>query len=438
MLLLGTLAIGVYLLGPSQTARAQSPKDVAQAKVLFRAGARAYKAGQFDAAARAFEQAYELAKRPSLRFSAAQALRRQYAVSQEPEQLHRALAYYQQYLTTVKQGGRRFDTIKAIGEIRVLLAQHPTSSEQGAGGGAETPSKPAAIEAATTLVIDSPVEGATVSLDGKAASKVPLIVDVSPGAHRIVVTAPGHVSVERQAHAVKGRLTPVDVPLKEQPASLEITADNGAEVLVDGRPSGRAPLPGPISLPSGEHRVVVGDTGYGVFVEDLTLARGQDKRVNVDLKMTPQRWSAWFLLGSAVVTSGVGVGLAVAAAGRQRDAKDIIDASTVAKQALSVEQAEEYNSHISTRDNLRRISGITIGVGVLGGALGLLLYSLDAPKLYAAAAKDSDNKKDKAEPKQKGPADNQPVPPHDSDPLELTAILAPLPGGGFFGATVRF
>ena len=110
-------------------ARAQ-PRE-AEARVLFRAGARAYDAGKFDVAVQAFEQAYELSPKPALRFSTAQALRRQYALTPNPALLQKALTYYKQYIAEVKEGARVRDAAEGIGEIQVLLGQQGEAVQAG-------------------------------------------------------------------------------------------------------------------------------------------------------------------------------------------------------------------------------------------------------------------------------------------------------------------
>ena len=92
------VAVLVLLLATLWVPSVGADTNLAEARRLFRAGARAYDAGQFQAAVRAFDQAYELSPKPALRFSAAQALRRQYTVDQDPVLLRKAEAYYRQYV----------------------------------------------------------------------------------------------------------------------------------------------------------------------------------------------------------------------------------------------------------------------------------------------------------------------------------------------------
>src|SRR5262249_49982115 len=78
-------ALGTFTLVALLTAASGRADDVEQAKNYFNAGATAYAAGQFVAAAQAFDQAYKLAPRPAILFSMAQAERRQYVIDSRPE-----------------------------------------------------------------------------------------------------------------------------------------------------------------------------------------------------------------------------------------------------------------------------------------------------------------------------------------------------------------
>ena len=75
---------------------AAAPDDdaVRQAKQLFAAGVRAYQKEQYRVAIVAFEEAYKLAPRPPVIFSAAQAHRMQFFVDDDHRRLARAVALY--------------------------------------------------------------------------------------------------------------------------------------------------------------------------------------------------------------------------------------------------------------------------------------------------------------------------------------------------------
>jgi hypothetical protein len=410
--LLVNLLVGLW----APPAAAQPRDAVAEAKRLFRAGARAYDAGQFAAAVQAFEQAFELSPRPPLLFSAAQALRRQYTLSGDPSLLHRAKRHYERYIAEVKSGGRVKDATEALEELGGLLAKH---QEPAPSDPAAPQPEPIATPPKTTgtLQLDSAVGGAVAHVRGRApVTDLPQWLEVEPGTYEVTMRARGHVPVRRKVRVEAGRLTLVDPVLIEKPGRLTIVSDAGAEILIDGRPQGRAPLPAPLELTSGRHRVVVGADGNDVYALDLELGRGEARTINADLSMSTQRIVAWVVLGGAAVTVSGGILLAIGAASQQRQATDLATIPEKQQRAFTVAEADEYNAKLSTRDNLLRLSA---GAFVLGGvalAGGLLLFGLDEPDLYAAAADEGDDDASK-EPK--------------APKVKVDALgLVPAPGGG--------
>src|SRR5258706_11656922 len=90
------LCTGFLAVAPA-VARAQAapaPAEAADARLYFNAGARAYAAGKYPAAIRAFEEAYRIEPRPGLVFSIAQAYRRQYFIDKAKQNLVEAIEHY--------------------------------------------------------------------------------------------------------------------------------------------------------------------------------------------------------------------------------------------------------------------------------------------------------------------------------------------------------
>ena len=77
------------------TARAD---DKVLAEKYFRAGAKAYSAQNFQAAASNFDEAYKALPMPEIAFSAAQAFRKLYQVEPKPEYVRRAVELFEFYL----------------------------------------------------------------------------------------------------------------------------------------------------------------------------------------------------------------------------------------------------------------------------------------------------------------------------------------------------
>ena len=77
--------LSVTLAGALVSRSANAADDATRAKEAFKTGAAAYAAGEYVAAIRALETAYELMPLPAIAFSLAQAERKQYFVSHEAD-----------------------------------------------------------------------------------------------------------------------------------------------------------------------------------------------------------------------------------------------------------------------------------------------------------------------------------------------------------------
>ena len=108
----------------------------------------------------------------------------------------------------------------------------------------------------------------------------------------------------------------------------------GAEILVDGEPAGTTPLPEPLLLDTGDHRITLRKDGFDSREELITLASRDTQSIKVELQATPPTrgpvvvmapqqaqtdrtawiWGTWsataaFAAGAAV-TGGLGISAA--------------------------------------------------------------------------------------------------------------------------------
>jgi tetratricopeptide (TPR) repeat protein len=385
-----------------------------QAKTLFNAGAQAYAAGQFPAAIQAFEESYRLAPKPAILFSAAQAYRRQYYVDKQRSHLSSAIAGYRKYLELVPQGGRRADAVEALAELE------PLAAKLGADTSAPAPEgQGSAAKAPTRLMVSSPTKDAEVLLDGKPVGEMPLIEEVAPGRHGITVRAPGHFDEERELLAVEGNLVALDVTLRERPARLDVASEAGADVYVDGRPMGTLPLSAPLELAPGTHLVAVTLSGHTTYSSELTLARGETRKVAAPLGRTGQRVASYVLLGvgtAGAIAGGVFAGLAYR---QQSAAEEVLDAQS--RGNISRAQLDDYDAATLARDDLRRGSAIALAGALAVGGTGILLYAFDSPVIDVRPARSDQPKA--------APSDK----PRE-DPLDLAAT--PVLTGDLLGAAV--
>jgi hypothetical protein len=404
------LLLSWLLVAPPAWADADS-----DARDLFNAGVAAYNDGKFMAAAQAFLQAHQLVPKPELLFSAAQAFRRQFDSDGEPTPLRMAVKYYGAYVAEVKEGGRRVEAARALGELRPLLRE---------GEGASEMSFP------TNVSVTSSVKGAVVSIDGGPWRAVPYNGEIAPGPHRALVRASGYHEGSREFVAEKGRVAPVDVPLRGMPPLLDVTGADGADIVVDGKLLGTAPLAQSIELEPGVHLVSIATTGYKPYAAELEFTYGTTTHLALDLPATNQRRLAWGVLGTAGVTfvaAGVLGGLAFAA---QEEARDVEQAQVAGP--IREEDRLAHNDAIDRRDDLRLATAVVGGAGAAIAITGAFLFFFDepAPAMPATRGKERD-----------APSDEPPggMPPGPTSPaVELMGAPALAADGVGFTLLGRF
>ena len=356
-----TIVTAAAALAAAAPVRADAKHD---AEALFRAGEKAFDAGQYQAAADAFEQAYGKLPLPAIAFSEAQAYRLQYFISKQPAQLRRAVELYHRYIDAQKHGGRVSDAASNLAQLEPLLQQM-----QAAGANTTAPAQ----VRTTRLMVMADVDGATAAIDGKTGP-MPLVAEVSAGEHTVEVTAAGYFPVSMKARAVDGEMVPVDVQLKPRPALLDVRAPSGSQVTVDGRPLGTAPMHA-AEVPAGHHLVTVTHRGKVPIARELDLTRGKPIVLDADLRTTGQRKAArWVLIGSGALAVGAGVaaGLALSSDSKASDLKAQLDQG-----GLATSDLDRYDQLRVQRDDRVRVAWILGGSAVAVAATGALMYLFD-------------------------------------------------------------
>lgn len=363
-------------------ARAETPSELERAKAAFRAGANAYAAADYPAAIQALELAYELTPLPAIAFSLAQAERKQYALSREPEHRQRAVLLFRRYLEQEPNGARRADAQLALIELVPDSGQPPAAAKEAATKAQARP---------TRLMIVSEAPGARISLDGGSAAASPLIREVQPGRHRARVVAPGFYDSERDVTAVSGELIMNEVALRERSTPLYVWAPNDADVYVDGMYVGHGGSRIALERSTGRHQLMVAARGRRVVRRDIVLERGKPRTELVTLEATTQRFMSELCFIGGGVALGGGVVLSALAVRAQNRAEDFL----ARRSRTNVRAAEvvAYNASLLERDRFRAAASIGIA-GSLGFFItGLFLRELDNPGLVSAPPRDLDSAK---------------------------------------------
>ena len=406
------LALAIAATSTTAFAKDPTPEEVERARTFFNAGAQAYAAARYGDAARSFLQAYEIAPRPQLAFSLAQAERKEYYANSDPAFLRRAIQHYKEYIDQTPSGGRRSEATEAKADLETRLARLDPREAATA-----TAAQPEAKKRSRVTVY-SPVTGAQASLDGGAAQVLPYFGELPPGRHKIRVFAEGYYDEERDVSGDQAGDQPLDLPLKEKPALVSIVLNRTADVYVDGRIVATTPLTRPIEVPPGPHVISIAALGKKRFSQDVTLPRGKPFKLEPVMETSGQRIGAYSLILVGAATMVTGATFAGVAFGQQGRANDILEERNAGN--ITSDRLDTYNRSIERRDDFRVVAtamwfgGAAIVVGVV------LMWFIDKPAVQVVP-----------------PRSTEPAQPQreTSTPIDVTAfpILGP---GGTWGAGV--
>jgi hypothetical protein len=144
-----------------------------------------------------------------------------------------------------------------------------------------------------TLIVTANVEGAAFEVDNILVAKADLgkPLRVTSGTHVVGAVAPGHAP-QRKEVSVAGRaeatVTFELVPMQGRLAHLRLaTRLSGADLIVDGQPAGKTPLPANLALAPGQHALELRRTGYVAKQREVTLGDGATGEVTLDLDEDP-------------------------------------------------------------------------------------------------------------------------------------------------------
>ena len=133
------------------------------------------------------------------------------------------------------------------------------------------------------LRIVTAVPDAEVFLDGASVGKAPVDrKDLAVGKHFVVVRKQGFAEWQREVDMQAGQTISVTADLAAT-GSLKVLANvAGADVYIDGSPSGKTPLTLP-AVPAGDHLIEVKKVGYVEAKQPLHLDGGEQKILSADL-----------------------------------------------------------------------------------------------------------------------------------------------------------
>lgn len=269
--------------GP-ESAPAEPTADPLRAEAAARkkAGDEAMDSFRFADALAAYSDAYTITKDTALLYNMGRALQ---ALNRYPEALDKLEAFQQTASPELRERVPRLP--KLIAELRQRVS---------------------------TLTIRTNVEGARIVVRSSVIGKAPLEkpVRLAAGPAEIEIDAEGYFPGKKIVELPGGAELTVDLNLfsKSTTGVLAVKASApGAEVLVDGKRIGVAPLE--MNVAKGTHKVVVKHPDYRVYETSAVVEAGGTKRVEAALQSASiaTRWWFWTTVG-VVVAAGTAVTIA--------------------------------------------------------------------------------------------------------------------------------
>ena len=338
-------------------------------RALFDVGVKAYQQGRYRAAATAFQEAFELTRRPGLLFSLGQALRRSYEQTRDPTELQEAIRYYERYLDAQHEGEHRSEAVSWLEQLSSLPAAKspPTAA-------AEQPAR-------AQLVVAVNVPSAKLSLDGRPVPTLPHAAQVLPGKHQIVVTAVGYATDRREISIAAGAVVSLNIELRALTSRVAVTGEHGAELFIDDVRTGILPSP-PVQLAPGQHWVEVRAPGRVTLRQTVQLSAEDSLRLRLFAPATTRRTASWALIGTgaaALLASGVLGYFALQQESKARALQNQPGAGPA------------FDDSVAKRNGFRLAAAISGGVGVaatLSGAISIATEGFGPVRSVAAPASD--------------------------------------------------
>jgi tetratricopeptide (TPR) repeat protein len=167
-----------------------------------------------------------------------------------------------------------------------------------------------------TLVVTTNAPSARLLVRDKAAGTIDkeTRIRTRAGPATIEVVAEGYVTFKKDVDLAPGSVVKLDaqLSLRKADALIIVRTRPAADIAVDGKAIGRAPLE--MHLPPGQHELVADAKGRETEHIPMTLALGDRRELDIELHEPPgllTRWWFWTAVGVAVVGAGVGVYAAV-------------------------------------------------------------------------------------------------------------------------------
>ncbi len=266
----------------AEDAPVEDAQKTADAQRHFRQAIALYNDGNFEAALAEFLAAYQTKPAPSILYNIGLTYKSLFLYNDSIRSLEQYVRDESKLLPE-----RRAEVDQILREMRALLAD-------------------------VALAITP--EGATVKLDGRTIGKAPIgQYLIAAGRHVLEVSADGYTMQTKEIMVTAGVQMALAVALAIIPKTGRIrvsVAPSGASLKLDGRVY---PPPVDVELGLGGHTLEAWATGYVVHREEVLIAPGQIRDINVSLRRTGITHRAAFIVPVTIAAILLAGGIAAGA-----------------------------------------------------------------------------------------------------------------------------
>jgi len=188
---------------------------------------------------------------------------------------------------------------------------------------------------------------------------------------------------------------------RQKVGGLQIEAPAGADITVDGRAAGKAPLADPFFVDPGEHTIEIkGEGKTGTAKTSVLASESASVKVEYGAESAgpikppptgnegnpdpegPALWPGIVLAAAGGVGIGVGVGLFVAGGSAESDADAIeariVENGTICSANSTKGDCADLDDKISSADGLHLGGGIAMGIGgaMAAGGIAYLIWAV--------------------------------------------------------------
>lgn len=303
------LSIAAALVAP---AHAQSPDALKKAQAAFDAAQTEYLSGNYDAAAKGFQEAYAARPFPQFLYNVAASFHMKGKKTSDVESYKKAVEYYRQYLKEEPTATDKPRVEKAIGvldaEIKRIeeLAKQAAAAGAGSGDGSGSAASPPVtasqevqqlgdVKVRGLVVIVTEPQNATIYLDDKKKGKfaeTPWSGSLD-GEHKLIIEKRGYKPLETVIAADPTKLVQVVSVMAQEDylGWVEVTSNvPGADIYIDDKSIGavgKTPLVPGQNIKPGKHTFWITAEGYNEYTETIDIAPGETKAIKAVLSGSP-------------------------------------------------------------------------------------------------------------------------------------------------------